>query len=69
MGLMVVVTVLVIASMFSVYKLGPDNAIEKEADALINKELGTNINFDEIIDDIEMLKKPATTVPQGTDGK
>ena len=44
-------------SVFSVFKLGPNNAIEKEADAIANKELGTNIDFDEIIDDIDELKK------------
>ena len=57
MALMLGVVLLVVVSMFSVYKLGPDNPVEKEADSIINKELGTNIDFDEIIDDIEELKK------------
>ena len=46
-------------------ELGPDNMIEKEADAIINKELGTNANLDTIVDEAVEIFKEIETPKKG----
>ena len=52
-----VVALCVFIGVLSVIDLGADNPIEKEADVIINEELGTtNVNIAEIVTEAEKAK-------------
>ena len=65
MGVIVGVCFLAIIAFIATTELGPDNAIEKEADAIINKELGTNANLDAIVDEAVEIFKEIETLKKG----
>lgn len=65
MGVIVGVFFLAIIAFIATTELGPDNMIEKEADAIINKELGTNANLDTIVDEAVEIFKEIETPKKG----